>query len=59
MKPTDERKARGWMKMHCKAFDNPTQLADAACDFMEMYDVDCKVPVRFVELATEVMETHK
>jgi hypothetical protein len=59
MKPTDERKARGWMKMHCNSFDDVSQLSDACCDWLNAYEDGCKVPVRLIEIATEVMEAHK
>jgi hypothetical protein len=56
LKAVDERKARGWMKMNCNQFDTATQLADACCDWLRVYEAGCKVPARLLELAEEAMK---
>jgi hypothetical protein len=60
MKPVEERKARGWLRANCNNFDgNVALMADAVCDFMNLYLDDGSVPERLIELAKEVLETHK
>ena len=52
---TDRRRAKGYMRTHCNAFSNTTQLAEACCDELDLYEnkEDYSIPEFIFELAIE------
>jgi hypothetical protein len=55
MKPTDVRRATGWMRAHSREFPSPELLSDAVADAFDLYENGTDVPKQLLDIAKEIM----